>query len=52
MPTPRSEIAGVLLNNKMYIIGGFENGYSTSTVEVYDPALDKWSTVALLYHSH
>ena len=50
--TSRSEIASVLLNNKIYIIGGFENGHSTTTVEVYDPALDKRFTVATLYHSH
>jgi hypothetical protein len=43
MPTPRSEIAGVALNGKIYIIGGFdENGLSTTTVEVYDPIADKY----------
>src|SRR5215210_3101146 len=26
MPMPRSEIAGALLNDKIYIIGGFDNG--------------------------
>ncbi|MGN6709702.1 MAG: hypothetical protein ACTHKF_10185 [Candidatus Nitrosocosmicus sp.] len=41
MPTSRSEIAGALLNNKVYILRGFENGYSTSNIEVYDPAKDK-----------
>ena len=48
----KSEIADVLLNNKIYIIGGFENGHSTSTVEGYAPALDKWSNVVPLYYSH
>jgi N-acetylneuraminic acid mutarotase len=49
MPTPRSEIAGVALNGKIYIIGGFdENGLSTTTVEVYDPIADKWTTAAPL----
>jgi len=48
----KSEIADVLLNNKIYIIGRFENGHSTSTVEGYAPALDKWSNVVPLYYSH
>ena len=37
----KSEIAGALLNNKIYMIGGFENGHSTNTVQVYDPLSDK-----------
>ena len=43
--TPRSEIAGVALNEKIYIIGGFdETGRSTTNVEVYDPMANKWTT--------
>ena len=49
MPTPRSEIAGAALNEKVYIIGGFdESGQRTTTVEVYDPSADKWTTAAPL----
>jgi len=48
MPTDRSEIADVLLNNKIYIISEFESGHSASTVEVYDPIVDMWSSVAPL----
>ena len=48
MSSPRSEIADALLNNKIYIIGAFENGHSINTVEVYDPLSDKWSSVAPL----
>jgi N-acetylneuraminic acid mutarotase len=45
MPTARSEVAGAALNNKIYIVGGFdETGRSSSTVEVYDPSTDKWIT--------
>src|SRR3954452_5061992 len=35
----------------IYIIGDFENGCSTSTVEVYDPLSDNWSTVVPLSQS-
>ena len=48
MPKDRSEIAGALLNNKIYIVEGFENGHSNSTVQVYDPIMDERSTVAPL----
>jgi len=48
MPKDRSEIAGSLLNNKIYISGWFENGHSTDTLQVYDPIIDKWSTVTPL----
>jgi N-acetylneuraminic acid mutarotase len=49
LPTPRSEIAGTALNEKIYIIGGFdESGQSTTTVEVYDPNGDNWTTAAPL----
>jgi Kelch motif len=49
LPTPRSEIAGAVLNGKIYIIGGFdETGQSTTTVEVYDPIADKWTEAAPL----
>ncbi|MGB8133947.1 MAG: kelch repeat-containing protein, partial [Nitrososphaeraceae archaeon] len=49
LPTPRSEIAGTALNEKIYIIGGFdESGQSTTIVEVYDPKGDNWTTAAPL----
>ncbi|HKR72701.1 MAG TPA: kelch repeat-containing protein, partial [Candidatus Nitrosocosmicus sp.] len=44
IPTPRSEIAGAVLNDKIYIVGGFDDsGRSTPTVEMYDPVTDKWT---------
>ncbi len=49
MTTARSEITSAVLYNKLYVIGGFENGHSTvSAVEVYDPIANKWTTVASL----
>ena len=45
MPTARSEMIGTVLDDKIYIIGGFdESGRSTSTVEVYDPMTNDWTT--------
>jgi N-acetylneuraminic acid mutarotase len=44
MPSARSEIAGVVLNGKIYVIGGFdETGKSSSSIEVYDPSINEWS---------
>ena len=49
MATARSEITSAVLDNKIYVIGGFENGRSTvSAVEAYDPIANKWTTVAPL----
>jgi len=45
MPTARSEIVGAALNNKIYIVGGFdETGRSSNSVEIYDPSVDEWTT--------
>lgn len=47
MPTPRAEVAAAVLNNNIYIAGGFtENGQNTNIVEVYDTTTDTWSTIA------
>ncbi|HZD34697.1 MAG TPA: kelch repeat-containing protein [Nitrososphaeraceae archaeon] len=44
MPTARSEIAGAALNDKIYIIGGFdETGRSSSSVQVYDSSVGEWA---------
>ena len=49
IPTPRSEIAGAVLDDKIYIVGGFDSsGRSTSVVEVYDPATENWTSVSPL----
>jgi N-acetylneuraminic acid mutarotase len=49
MPTARSEVTSAVLDGKIYVVGGFENGHSTtSVVEVYDPVANEWTTVAPL----
>jgi N-acetylneuraminic acid mutarotase len=52
MPTPRSEVAGAALGEKIYIIGGFRNIgnklVNTNIVEVYDTEKNTWSTAPQL----
>ena len=58
MPTNRSSISGVALNGKIYIIGGGDvlnskfpiigNLGMTDKVEVYDPEMNRWDSVAAL----
>ena len=51
LPTARSEIAGVALDAKIYVIGGFDNsGSSSDSVEVYDVIDDRWTTGEPLNH--
>lgn len=51
LPTPRSELTAVVLNGKIYAIGGKvidengEYGDIVSLVEMYDSVLDCWRTV-------
>jgi N-acetylneuraminic acid mutarotase len=48
MPTARIGLSTSVLNGKVYAIGGFSlgvSGYSgVTTVDVYDPATDTWTT--------
>jgi N-acetylneuraminic acid mutarotase len=47
MPTPRSDLAAVALDGKIYAIGGLSSDslYSgVKVVEVYDPASDVWTS--------
>jgi hypothetical protein len=49
LPTPRTEIAGAALDEKIFIIGGFDGtGSAVSTVEVYDSNKDTWTTASPL----
>src|SRR6266487_1284629 len=48
MPTPRSELAGAVLDGKIYIVGGYTYEGEKDIVEVYDPEIDKWSTASPL----
>lgn len=49
MPHPRQQSAAAVVNDKVYIIGGRVPGVGDiSSVDVYDPALDTWTTEASL----
>ena len=49
MPTARTEVAGAVLDGKIYVIGGFvEGGKATNIVEVYDPQTDRWDRTSPL----
>ena len=48
MPTARSEVSGVALNNKIYIIGGSDEKGPSDQVNVYDPESNKWSAASAL----
>ena len=46
MPTGRQLFQTVVLNGNIYAIGGIVSGAYTSTVVVYDPISDSWSSAA------
>ncbi|MBB16539.1 hypothetical protein CMK22_14800 [Candidatus Poribacteria bacterium] len=46
MPTPRHGLATVVLDNKLYAIGGFNGHRQVATLELYDPITDTWEKVA------
>ncbi|MBN1641693.1 MAG: hypothetical protein JXA09_10695 [Anaerolineae bacterium] len=47
MPSPWDRAASVLLDGKVYLIGGYRpKGSLTPAADVYDPATDTWSQVA------
>lgn len=54
MPTKRTEVAVAALDGKIYVVGGFEkprlgnvlNFAITPSVEMYDPATDRWTSKA------
>ena len=49
MPHPRQQSAAAVIDDKVYIIGGWIPGVGyTSGVDVYTPALDQWTTEAPL----
>ncbi len=55
-PTKRTEVAAATLGEKIYVVGGFEkpslgnvlNFAITPSVEMYDPATDRWASKAPL----
>jgi N-acetylneuraminic acid mutarotase len=47
LPLPRSEVAGVLAGNEIYVIGGFtSNGQNSTRVDAYSPRTNRWRRVA------
>jgi N-acetylneuraminic acid mutarotase len=49
MPTPRTEITATIINDNVYVIGGFDkSGKVLDTVEVYNIKNDSWKAVAHL----
>ncbi|MGI9567115.1 MAG: Kelch repeat-containing protein [Nitrosopumilus sp.] len=47
MPTPRTEVVAVAVDEKIFVIGGFDrNGKATDTVEVYDTVNNSWGKVS------
>lgn len=45
MPTPRGAAASAVLNDKIYVIGGWTT-QDSAVVEAYDPVTNTWSTKA------
>ncbi len=46
-PTARNSAAGVVLDGKIYVVGGRRvNAGSNTETEMYDPATDQWSSLA------
>jgi len=45
-PTLRRGAGVVVLEDKLYVIGGNDNGTHLTVVEVYDPSSSSWSTAA------
>ncbi len=43
MPTPRFDLSTVVIDNKIFAIGGINRFLVTPAVEIYDPETDKWT---------
>jgi subtilisin family serine protease len=48
MPTARGNIGAAEIAGKIYVPGGYADGYYLDVLEVYDPATDTWSSGAPL----
>jgi N-acetylneuraminic acid mutarotase len=44
MPTPRGGSCACVVDNKIYVIGGYNNIINLDVNEVYDPSTDTWQT--------
>jgi N-acetylneuraminic acid mutarotase len=50
MPTARAFFGAVLgSDGRIYVVGGYNDSGYLSTVEVYDPSTNTWSTTAPLH---
>ena len=45
MPSSRQEVGVGVLDGKVYVIGGFQDGQTVNTVERYDPVSNRWDEV-------
>jgi len=41
-PTARQEVAGAVVDGRIWVVGGLTASGTSSTVETYDPASDRW----------
>lgn len=46
MNTPRSTVGVAVLDNKLYAVGGRDGSSCLSSVEVFDPHINKWTLAA------
>ena len=46
MASARRYVAVGVINNLLYAVGGYDGTAVLDTVEVYDPRIDQWKTVA------
>ncbi|MCK4366438.1 MAG: PKD domain-containing protein [Thermoplasmata archaeon] len=54
IPTKRFAVAGAVLDDKLYVVGGWElPGFNmTGAVEKYNPATDSWSSETPIFEPH
>ena len=49
MPTPRTEIVAVSVEEKIYLIGGFDrDGRTTNIIEEFDTINNSWNSVSAI----
>ena len=46
MPTGREYLTSSVVDEKIYVFGGWDESVAFKTVEMYDPATDMWDTMA------
>jgi len=42
-PTSRQEVAGAVVDGRIWVVGGLTAGDASTKVEAYDPAADRWT---------